>query len=86
MKNIINVDEISKYFIWLPEKTATRLCAGIFENSDFHTFGNYNGFLTKLDYKFTHNHNCDLFKGHEDYKLILTVRNPYDLLVSFYIL
>jgi hypothetical protein len=84
VKDLINIDNVSKYFIWMPPKTGSRLCTKIFQNSDFHTYKINNGSLNKVDEKFTHSHNCDLFNGHEDYKLILTCRNPYSALVSMF--
>jgi hypothetical protein len=84
MNKIINIDPVSKYFIWTPEKTASHLCYEVFKNSDFHTYGNHNGFINKIEKKYTHNNFCDLFKNHEDYKFILTIRNPYSLMVSYY--
>lgn len=84
MNDLINIDNVSKFFIWLPPKTGTRLCKTIFENSDFHTYRNFHGDLIKLHDNFTHTHNCDFFRGHEDYKLIITCRNPYPLFVSMF--
>jgi len=84
MNKIVNIDPESKYFIWTPEKTASLLCSEVFKDSGFNTYGNHNGFINKIGKKYTHNHFCDLFRNHEDYKFILTIRNPYSLMVSFY--
>jgi len=84
VKDLINIDNVSKFFIWLPPKTGTRLSKTVFENSDFHTFRIYQDNLVKVKEDFTHTHTCDFFKGHEDYKFILTCRNPYTTFVSMF--
>jgi len=72
----LNISEKNKVFVWSPPGTASRLAWKIFDNFEFYSYDvNNNGMLLKKS--FEHNHYIGLFKNHENYKLILTCRNPY---------
>ena len=81
-----NISEQHKCFLWGPIKTGTMHSEFIFTHYDFHyEESNYGRTLTKNYQDFPkHNHDCMLFEGHEEYKLILTVRNPYRRILSEY--
>jgi len=88
IKNIsINISEKHKFFLWLPAKTATTLAVIIFNHFDFRrTICDYSRKIIRQqdDHLLPHTHSDSLFLGHENYELILTTRNPYSLIVSFY--
>lgn len=72
----LNISEKNKVFVWSPSSTASRLAWKIFDNFDFCSYDvNNEGVLLKKS--FEHNHYIGLFENHENYKLILTCRNPY---------
>lgn len=80
MINLFNISEKHKAFTWTPPSTASRLSSKVFDNFDFWSYVHspnteVDGLLFKKSY--VHNHLIGLPKNHEDYKIILTCRNPY---------
>lgn len=77
-----NMSEVNKCFTITYPHTGSRLMMNILNNFNFNTYELKND---KLIYKKSgsqHNHNFDFFKGHENYKLMISCRNPYDIFVS----
>lgn len=77
-----NKSEINKCFTITYPHTGSRSMMKILDNFDFDTYELKNN---KLIYKKSgsqHNHTFDLFEGHENYKLMISCRNPYDIFVS----
>lgn len=72
----LNISEKNKVFVWTPAHTASRLAWKIFDNFEFSSYDVKNGGAF-LKNSFEHNHFIGLPKNHEEYKLILTCRNPY---------
>ena len=79
---IFNISEKHKAFTITPEATGSRTFCNILDNFDFHTYELCNNTLKYKNQKITHNHTFKLFPNHEDYKLIMTGRNPYNRVVS----
>jgi len=79
---IFNISEKHKAFIITPQSTGSRTFCDILDNFDFHTYELCNNILKHKSEKITHNHTFKLFPNHEDYKLIMTGRNPYNRVVS----
>ena len=79
---IFNISENHKSFTITPQKTGSRTFCHILDNFDFHTYELCNNTLQHKSNKVTHNHTFRLFPNHEDYKLIMTGRNPYNRVVS----
>ena len=79
---IFNISEKHKSFTITPQKTGSRTFCHILDNFDFHTYELCNNTLQHKSNKVTHNHTFRLFPNHEDYKLIMTARNPYNRVVS----
>jgi hypothetical protein len=82
-----NISEQHKCFLWSPAKTGSMHVEFILTHFDFHfENSNYKRDIVKNYQDFPkHNHDCMLFEGHEDYKLIMTVRNPYSRVLSQYL-
>ncbi len=76
----VNISEKHKAFLWMVPKTGSFHATFIFNHFDFIS---YNTAELGLREKFlTHNHSMELFPGHENYKFICTVRNPFTKLLS----
>jgi hypothetical protein len=65
------------YMLMTPPHTASRTAHEIFSHFPFATFHLKNNKIYYAKNSVTHAHTPFLFEGHEDYKLILTTRNPY---------
>jgi len=72
----LNISKKNKVFVWTPMSTASRLAWKIFDNFEFSSYNVNNGGVL-LKNSFEHNHFFGLPQNHEEYKLILTCRNPY---------
>ena len=79
---IFNISEKHKSFTITPQLTGSKTLCHILDNFDFHTYELCNNTLQHKSNKVTHNHTFRLFPNHEDYKLIMTGRNPYNRVVS----
>lgn len=79
-----NILESHKLFVWLWEKTGTTHMSNLLRNFDFKHYY-FDGNDKKLIHnRIIHTHECGLFPGHEDYKLMVSTRNPYSRIVSSY--
>ena len=82
----INISEKHNCFLWLPVKTASSHAAHVLTHFEFsHVICDY--YRRRIQLKtdsLQHHHGLSLFDGHENYKLITTVRNPYSRMVSIY--
>ena len=81
----LNISEEFKSFIWIRQKTATSLASKILMNFGFKMYDVSGIKPIKINDEFIQQHDCFLFNGHQDYKFIATVRNPYSQLVSEYL-
>lgn len=80
--NVHNINLLEKYVIFTPPRTGSRRSLIISELLGFDTYLSVNGVLSFHNKGTTHNHTHNLFQGHEDFKTILTCRNPYSVMVS----
>lgn len=78
----INVSQTNKTILWLWSKTGTSLASNIFSDFGFDSFDIKEQELIPRSSGITQFHNCCLFKGHEEYSLVVTVRNPYSRFFS----
>jgi hypothetical protein len=78
----LNISEEFNSFIWVNQKTATSLASKILENFGFKFYDVNGNKPIKINNEFVQQHSCCLFNGHETYKFIATIRNPYSQLVS----
>lgn len=76
----LNIDE--KYVLFTPPRTGSRRSLEITQLLNFNTYRSYNEVIQFHHTGTSHNHTHDLFIGHEDFKVIMTCRNPYSVLVS----
>ena len=79
---LFNISEKHKTFTITPPGTGSRTFCKILDNFEFHTYELCNNNLNLKKNEVTHNHTFSLFPNHEDYKLIMTGRNPYNRMVS----
>ena len=79
---IFNISEKHRSFTITPPGTGSRTFCKILDNFEFHTYELCNNTLQHKSNKVTHNHTFRLFPNHEDYKLIMTGRNPYNRMAS----
>ena len=82
---VFNISEKHKAFTITPPGTGSRTFCKILNNFEFHTYELCNNNLNLKKNEVTHNHTFSLFPNHEDYKLIMTGRNPYNRMVSDFI-
>jgi len=82
----LNISEKHNCFLWTPAKTASTHAIHVFNYFEFSSFRcDYNRkIIFQENDHLTHEHELSLFSGHEKYKLISTIRNPYSMLVSIY--
>jgi len=79
---LFNISEKHKTFTITPPSTGSRTFCKILNNFEFHTYELCNNNLNFKKNGVTHNHTFSLFPNHEDYKLIMTGRNPYNRMAS----
>jgi hypothetical protein len=79
---LFNISEKHKTFTITPPSTGSRTFCKILNNFEFHTYELCNNNLNLKKNEVTHNHTFSLFPNHEDYKLIMTGRNPYNRMAS----
>lgn len=86
LRKFLNISEEYKAFLWTPPKTGSMHATTIFSCLPFH-FVETDEDRTEI-FRYSsfpeHQHNFSLFRGHEDYTLICTARNPLYRLVSAY--
>ena len=80
---IINANIEEKIFVWTPPKTGSTRASSILSKLGFNSYETTSDGLTFRS-SFEHTHECSFFKNHEYYKLLLTVRNPYEQIVSYF--
>ena len=84
-KNIIIANLKERFFIWSPPKTASTTAYNILEKLNFNTYSSNGELLIHQSDKPRQNHFTNIFFGHEDFKLITTIRNPYRLMISIFV-
>lgn len=76
-------------FLWLPPKTGSSTVSWIFGHFDFwwykydETFSDYKLLMNDLAH---YGHDCFLPPNHEKMNFISTMRNPYDRMVSYFLM
>lgn len=78
----VNLSETHQVFVWLWDKTATTHMVKVLSNFDFKYYKFYDNQKSLHQPKIFHNHSCSLFPGHEEYKLLVSARNPYTRYLS----
>lgn len=84
LESTINLSEEHKVILWLWKKCGTSHMAKVMEKYGFNFYDLENGNLTKIKDGVVQKHYCNLFQGHENYKILAAVRNPYSRFFSEY--
>lgn len=72
--------------IWLaPERTAGKFLKEIFKNYDFFSCDKKNQFQLKDLRQYSHSHGNTIPEVYRDLPIILSIRNPYDRIWSYYV-
>jgi hypothetical protein len=80
----INISRQYKFFAWTHQRTGSTHFTNILKKLNFES-AELNLETKKLSNFASivkHNHTCLLFENHSDYKFIVSVRNPYSMVVS----
>jgi hypothetical protein len=82
----INISEKHNCFVWLPTRTASNHAVHLLNHFEFYNIkcDFYRNIIKEKKDFLIHQHQFSLFDGHEKYKLISTIRNPYSRSVSLY--
>jgi len=80
----INISERYKVFLWLYHKTGTSHMTKNLKYFDFNFYSIENGKRSFRSKGIFQQHVCEFFPGHEDYKMMVSVRNPYSRWVSWF--
>jgi len=80
----VNISERHKTFLWLWSKTGTTHMKNVLKYFGFQLYEIQNGVRTLHQPRIEQIHSCHLFEGHENYKLLISARNPYSRFVSDY--
>jgi hypothetical protein len=84
INSTINLSHKHKVILWLWKKCGTSHMSKIMNNFDFKFYMVENNNFILLEDNIVQKHYCNLFHGHEDYKLLTAVRNPYSRFFSEY--
>lgn len=84
MNKILNIEDRYKLFVWLYPRTGSMLFTKIFDDAGFNAYELDNGKLNLKSSDIFHNHDLEIPPNINEYKLILTCRNPYSMIVSHY--
>jgi hypothetical protein len=77
----VNISEQYKYFTWTPERTGSTHFTNIITKLGFQSADIIDNKIVSYR-EVRHNHFCSLFENHWDYKFIITMRNPYAMMMS----
>lgn len=80
----INLSEEHKVILWLWRKCGTSHMAKIMNKYGFKFYKIDDQELVLLQNNVVQKHYCNLFEGHENYKILAAVRNPYSKFFSDY--
>ena len=80
----VNISERHKTFLWLWNKTGTSHMKSVLKYFGFVLYAITKDGLIKERDHLEQVHTCSLFPGHENYKMMVSARNPYSRFVSNY--
>ena len=82
LNSSINLSQKHKIILWLWKKCGTSHMTKIMNKYDFKYYRIENDNLTLIENNVVQKHYCNLFHGHENYKILAAVRNPYSRFFS----
>ncbi len=77
LNSTINLSQKHKIILWLWKKCGTSHMTKIMNKFDFKYYRIDGDSLKLLNNNVVQKHYCNLFHGHEEYKILSAVRNPY---------
>lgn len=80
----INVSKIHNTFLWVWAKTGTSHMVEVLRDFGFDNYGITETGLIFISKGISQIHTCSFFPGHENYKMMVSARNPYSRFFSFY--
>ena len=80
---VMNFSTKHKVIWWAPERCATKLVADIFSHYNFEYKNNVNSVAKELTAPY-HSHGIFVPEEFNDFKLICSIRNPYDRVLSLF--
>lgn len=80
----LNISDRVKTFLWIWNKTGTSHMKTILDYFDFYYYSIIKGERKLLQKTIIQTHDCKFFNGHEDYKFMVSARNPYTRFLSQY--
>jgi hypothetical protein len=84
INSTINLSQKHKIILWLWKKCGTTHMAKIMNKFDFKYYEIKDDGFSLLKNYVIQKHYCNLFEGHENYKILAAVRNPYSRFFSEY--
>jgi hypothetical protein len=81
---LMNVSLEYKTFLWTQQKTGSILALEVFREFGVKCYPIKNDIIDFTKSVISHPHHPCLFKGHENYSMIATIRNPYSSIFSEY--
>jgi hypothetical protein len=80
----INISRKHKFFSWTNQRTGSTHFTYMLERFGFESadLDVETMKLSNFQEKIRHNHTCFLFENHWNYKFIISVRNPYSMMIS----
>jgi hypothetical protein len=82
LNSSINLSQKHKIILWLWKKCGTSHMTKIMNKYDFKYYRIENDSLILIENCVVQKHYCNLFNGHENYKILAAVRNPYSRFFS----
>jgi hypothetical protein len=84
MNYLVNISHKHKIVLWLWSKCGTSHMAKVLKRFDFKLYRANGDNLVLVENQLIQLHFCNLFFGHQDYKILAAVRNPYSRFFSDY--
>lgn len=81
---VMNFSPDLNCIVLTPPKTGSRNLTRILSHFSFHSYNVVNDRLIFEKNEPTHNHTMHLMENNQDYELILSCRNPYEIFVTFF--
>lgn len=83
MKDIfLNISDKYKFFTWTAQRTGSTHFTDILDKLGFQSAVVSDGKIVKFLNTVRHNHFCRFFEDHFNYKFLISIRNPYSMIIS----
>ena len=78
----LNISDKYKFFTWTAQRTGSTHFTDILNRLGFQSAYFKDGKLVKYKNTVWHNHFCKFFENHWDYSFLISIRNPYSMIIS----